>query len=85
MNGKLSRELIGANAFTSSGRISSMSHDDHSRIETVFLVCLTRRPTAAEEEAILPLFTESLGTNRSLAVEDLFWTLTNSPEFCWNH
>ena len=85
MNGKLSRELIGANAFTSSGRISSMSHDDHSRIETVFLVCLTRRPTAAEEEAILPLFTESLGKNRSLAVEDLFWTLTNSPEFCWNH
>jgi hypothetical protein len=46
-------------------------------------VALTRRPTAAEREALLPLLAEA--GKAGPGVEDVCWTLFNAPEFCWNH
>lgn len=66
-------------------RIASMASTDEKCIETVYLVCLTRRPTSEE----LPHFVEQLkdkkGEARRHVVEDLVWTLFNSTEFSWNH
>jgi len=83
MNGKFARELVAANAVTATGRIAGMARDDLARLELAFLVVLTRRPTAAEREALLPLLTAA--PSRGRGVEDVCWTLFNAPEFCWNH
>jgi hypothetical protein len=83
MNGKLAREMVEANAVTAAGRIAGMARDDASRLELAFLVALTRRPTSAERESLLSLV--SAGETKGRGIEDLMWTLTNVPEFCWNH
>ena len=83
MNGKLAREMVEANAFTASGRIAGMARDDAARIELAFLVTLSRRPTTLERESLLPLLSEAATKGRG--IEDVMWTLTNGPEFCWNH
>jgi len=83
MNGKLAREMVEANAATATGRIAGMSADDGTRLELAFLVALTRRPTSAERESLLSLFTAAETKGRG--VEDLMWTLFNCPEFSWNH
>jgi hypothetical protein len=83
MNGKFARDMVAANAVSAMGRIAGMARDDGARLELVFLAVLTRRPTAAEREALLPLFTAA--ASRGAGVEDVCWTLLNAPEFCWNH
>lgn len=83
MNGKFARELVAANAFTATGRIAGLAPDDDRRLELMFLVALTRRPTAKERESLLPLLSEA--ASRGAGVEDVCWTLFNAPEFCWNH
>lgn len=85
MNGNLSQELTEANAFSAAGRIAGLSSHPENCLETCFLVCLTRRPTAAEREYFLPQFRQAHADGRRDAVHDLFWTLFNSPEFAWNH
>jgi hypothetical protein len=49
------------------------------------MVCLTRRPTVEERLQLLPQLEGKHGNARGSAVEDIFWTLYNSPEFCWGH
>jgi hypothetical protein len=83
MNGKFARELVAANPFTATGRIAGLAADDDRRLELVFLVTLTRRPSPAETEALLPLLREA--GRRGAGVEDVCWTLFNAAEFCWNH
>ncbi|MFM8579472.1 MAG: DUF1549 domain-containing protein [Planctomycetaceae bacterium] len=83
MNGRLVREMVEANPFTASGRIARMAPDDDSRIEAAFLCCLTRRPTQAEQDAIVPLLRENAVAGSGM--EDVFWSLFNSAEFFWNH
>lgn len=83
MNGKFARELVAANPFTAPGRIAGLAADDDRRLEFMFLVALTRRPSAAEREALLPLLAEA--GKAGPGVEDVCWTLFNAPEFCWNH
>jgi hypothetical protein len=83
MNGKFAREMAAANAVTATGRIAGMARDDDARLELEFLVALTRRPSAAEREALLPLL--SATKQKARGVEDVAWTLFNCPEFCWNH
>lgn len=82
MNGRLTRELTEANAFTGPGRIAGLAPDHDARLDAVFLACLTRRPTGAEREALRPLLQAGAPTR---GVEDLYWVLFNSAEFCWNH
>ena len=83
MNGKLAREMVEANAVTSTGRIAGMARDDVARLELAFLVALTRRPTSEEREMLLPLLTRA--DTKGRGVEDVMWTLFNCPEFSWNH
>jgi hypothetical protein len=83
MNGRFAREMVEANAFTAMGRIAGMAADDDTRLETAFLVALTRRPTSAEREALRPLLASA--PTRGAGLEDVCWTLFNSPEFSWNH
>lgn len=85
MNGKLIRELTEANGLNSAGRIANMAPDDQACLETVYLVTLTRRPTAPEIDYFSRQLKAARGTERAKVVEDLYWSLCNSPEFSWNH
>ncbi len=86
MNGRLTQETIdsGPLSLSATGRLASMAPDDRKCLELCYLVCLTRRPTDEEFEHFLPLFDRKLGS-RANAVEDIYWTLFNSPEFAWGH
>lgn len=79
MNGKLPHELSEAHLFNAAGRIFMLVDSPQERLESVFLTCLTRRPTEAERAHFAPLLVDRE------AVEDLYWTLINAPEFSWNH
>ena len=85
MNGDKINETIDAKPFTASGRISQMAPSDEKFLELCYLVCLTRRPAAEESDYFLPLLKQVHPNQRGQAVEDLYWTLFNSPEFAWNH
>jgi len=81
MNGSFAAELTQVNPFLSPGRISATASTPDALVETVYLVCLTRRP-APDEHAFFKPWVEN---KRQDGIEDLFWTLFNSPEFSWNH
>lgn len=85
MNGKLSQELSDANLFSASGRIAATASTDETCLETLFLVCLTRRPTEAETNALLPQLQGTKNKQRQKAMEDIVWPMFNSEEFSWNH
>jgi hypothetical protein len=85
MNGNLSRELSEANPFSAAGRILAMAPDDSQCIETCYLVCLTRRPVDEELAYFTGEMQGKTGNQRTNVVEDLIWTLYNSPEFSLNH
>ena len=85
MNGKLSKELTDANLFSAAGRIASTAGTDEKCLETLYLVCLTRRPTPAEMEALLPQLKDKEKQARQRTVEDLVWPMFNLEEFSWNH
>lgn len=60
--------------------------DTTSRIETLYLATLTRRPTA-EERSLLVRYVDrgTSALDRSKALADVFWALLNGPEFHLNH
>ena len=86
MNGKLAWEALKIDPFNSSARINAFAGDDERRVETAFLVCLTRRPSRDEVQTLAATFAERPNRPaRREVMEDLFWTLFNSTEFSWNH
>jgi hypothetical protein len=85
MNGNLVGQLTRAEFLNASGRIAAIVRDPEQYVETIFLVCLTRRPTSDELQAFAPQFRGTDEDARRQAVEDLFWTLFNVEEFAWNH
>lgn len=85
MNGELLRGLVKSDFFKSSGRISTMAPDNPSRVETAYLVVLTRRPTETELRHFVAQFENPAHVENAVLMEDLFWSLCNSPEFSWNH
>ena len=85
MNGQLTKEVFGANPFSSAGRLGSLTKDDARLIELCFLVTLTRRPTVAERDHFLSFVSGTTDDARRRATEDLLWSLVNSTEFSWNH
>ena len=82
MNGELSRELSSLNPFFAPGRIAATASTPMQQIETIYLTCLTRRPSLEEMPYFSKRFEEDPADE---AVEDLYWALFNSPEFSWNH
>lgn len=64
-------------------RLLAAGATDEAAIEELYLATLSRRPTAAEQ-ATAGEFLKSLPVKKE-ALEDLLWTLLNSPEFVMNH
>lgn len=85
MNGRFASEVSNASPVSASGRISAMAPSSEAGIETAFLCCLTRRPTAEESAVFLAELNGDEPRRRAEVMEDIFWTLFNSPEFSWNH
>lgn len=85
MNGRFANEVSNAGPVSASGRISAMAPTNEAAIETAFLCCLTRRPTAEESTFFLADLSGDEPRGRAQVMEDIFWTLFNSPEFSWNH
>jgi hypothetical protein len=83
MNGRLTRELTEANAFTAAGRIAGMAPDEDTAVELVYLLALTRRPDAEERSTMRSVI--DLATTRGRGLEDVCWALVNAAEFAWNH
>ncbi len=85
MNGEFARDRSEGTPFSATGRIAGMAPSDEECLDLCFLVCLTRRPTVEERLQLLPQLEQTRRNGRTNAVEDIFWTLYNSPEFCWEH
>ena len=85
MNGKLACDAAESGPFSALARIAAIAPTDEACVETTFLVCLTRRPSAVELAHFAPQLAGKSGPERRQVAEDLFWTLFNSTEFSWNH
>jgi len=84
LTGNYTRQHSDATPLTAPGRIAAISPDAAACLENGYLACLSRRPTAEEQAHFLPRLAGNLN-HRALALEDVFCTLFNSAEFCWNH
>src|SRR6185369_9622979 len=64
----------------------SMRYTTEGRLETLFLVALSRKPTEKELKKLVP-YVERGGPTGSLkkALADVFWAMLNSAEFRINH
>lgn len=86
MNGEFAKDNGSATMLNSVGRISQLDLTNEKRVDTCFLVCLTRLPTDLERDHFLQQYQSvSNPQQREKITEDLFWALYNSPEFSWNH
>ena len=85
MNSEFSAEWTKGTIFSAAGRIAGMSVNDDACLDSCFLVCLTRHPTAEERSLLVKQLEGLKGNKRTDVVEDLFWSLFNSPEFCWEY
>lgn len=52
-------------------------------LETLYVRCLTRKPTAEEIDRLLPIVNSA--ENPQAGLEDVFWAVLNSREFLFNH
>ena len=84
LSGHYTRQHSDATLLTAPGRIAALSSDAETCLENCYLVCLSRRPTPTEKKHFESQLSGSLN-RRANAVEDIYWTLFNSAEFCWNH
>ena len=85
LNGELVKERTKDDLFFNAAtRIAQQVRDDDKAIESAFLVALTRRPTEVEQEHFVNQLANR-DSSRAAAMEDIFWSLLNSTEFCWNH
>lgn len=85
MNGEFAKDRSEGNPFSAPGRIAGMAPSADECLDLCFLVCLTRRPTVDERAQLLSQLEVTGKDARKNAVEDIFWTLYNSAEFCWGH
>ena len=85
MNGEMVRNQSNTDPFGAAGRIEGMSRSPERCLENCYLVCLTRKPTPAEAAFFLPQMEQENGKYPDGMVQDIFWTMFNSPEFSWNH
>lgn len=87
LNGELVKERTKDDlVFNAATRIAQQVSDDQKAIEAAFLVVFTRRPSETERDFFAKqLSDEDTKISRSERLEDIFWSLLNSTEFCWNH
>lgn len=85
MNSNMTRGAVESGFLSACGRISNMSTTNEEALEAAYFVCLTRKPTKEEREHFLEQLGDLTDDRRNPIIEDIFWTLFNSPEFSWNH
>ncbi len=85
MHSRFTRDKSRVGWTNASGRIAMLAQSDRACLESCYLVCLARRPTEVERDYFLPQLQTARSSNRSRVIEDIFWTLFNSPEFGWDH
>lgn len=85
MNGEITRDAIKMDPLSVSSRIANMCREDHAAIEVSFLACLARRPTDEEAAHFKAMLEDEVHRDRGAKIEDILWSLVNSPEFSWNH
>ena len=85
MNSDMTRRAVDSGFLSACGRISNFSTTNEEALESAYFVCLTRKPTSAEREHFMEQLGDHTDDRRNPIVEDIFWTLFNSPEFSWNH
>lgn len=69
-------------------RLASSDSPSEKIIEEIYLLALSRRPSADETRLMLSAFdakTPDGVTSRRESVEDIFWALLNTKEFIYNH
>jgi hypothetical protein len=52
-------------------------------IETIYIRCLTRKPTSDETAKLMEVVQQAANPQQGL--EDVFWAVMNSREFIFNH
>ncbi|MFN3149163.1 DUF1549 domain-containing protein [Bremerella sp.] len=87
MNGNLVSERTKNNFVRNAAtRISQLSPNNETGVETAFLCVLTRRPSEKElEHFVHKLESDEVQSNRTQDFEDIYWALMNCTEFAWNH
>jgi hypothetical protein len=86
MNGELIKDRTDENLVANaSTRIGMLAPNDQSAVDTAYVAVLTRHPTAEELAYFEQRLQGKRGSERSAALEDLYWVLINSSEFSWNH
>lgn len=85
MNSDMTRGAVESGFLSACGRISNFSSTNEDALEAAYLVCLTRKPAQEERDHFLAMLGEHTDDRRNQIMEDIFWTLFNSPEFSWNH
>ncbi len=55
------------------------------QIADIYLICLSRKPTAQEETKLTKLIDETPKAEKRQVIEDLFWGILSSREFLFNH
>ena len=83
MNGQFTNALAGSGKDSLLERISSTFDGYDERIEALYLIVLSRRPTAAEQKWLNDYFKEA--ESPTLAAEDLLYALLMTTEFGTNH
>lgn len=86
MNSRFVDELVNAQSHNALRRIGAAAPTAADALDTAFLCCLSRRPTASEREYFLKSTDGGRDAqSRSQLLEDAYWALLNSSEFSWNH
>jgi hypothetical protein len=65
-------------------KFSSSISDDAALTDELYLTAFSRFPTDTERLAVID-YLKSVSNNRRRAVEDILWSLMNTPEFLFNH
>jgi hypothetical protein len=85
MNGRIVRERIEADLFSTAKRIASLAPDDATAVEVAFLTGYARTPSEAEARHFVAELAGKKDKAREDAIEDMLWAIVNATEFSWNH
>jgi hypothetical protein len=86
MNGKFMANVTNVEKNKTLLTIAQSDAETSKRIETLYLVALSRMPTAAESDRLTKYVNSGGPTgDQSRALADVFWALLNSAEFSLNH
>lgn len=58
---------------------------DDQLVEEIYLAALSRFPSDAEKQGLVAVLQEAQGSEKRLAIEDLYWGVLSSREFLFNH